>query len=164
MCIQCYKHLNYDDGKVGDGHRDNLGEAAITSDAIPPDFSVEQHKDHMGKLSQGRGVPIGWLVDFTIKNDCWEKKTQDVCKDYIWPATAARRCRYVELDHMQDIVGPAKTFISHCRAGKWGDLVAAVCDGDENTCGSTSLPAVNGLALIRTSTLNTRFPIARRSS
>ena len=31
---------------------------------------------------------------------------------------------------MQDIVGPAKTFIPHCRAGTWGDLVSAVCDGD----------------------------------
>jgi len=31
---------------------------------------------------------------------------------------------------MQNIIGPAKTFISHCRAGTWGDLVAAVCDGD----------------------------------
>ena len=65
----------------------------------------------------------GWLVDFTKSNDCLEMETQDVCKNYIWPATAARRCRYVELDHMQSIVGPAKTLISHCRAGKWGDVV-----------------------------------------
>ena len=56
--------------------------------------------------------------------------TQDVYRKFIFPATEARRCRYVELDHMRGITGPASTFISHCRGGTWGDLVAAVCDGD----------------------------------
>ena len=98
VCNQCYKYLNYDDGKNGDGHCGNLGDAArearereieatIISDAIPPDLSVEQRKDHVGKLSQGRGVPIGWLVDFTVKNDCWEMATQEVCRKYVFPAT-----------------------------------------------------------------------------
>ena len=79
MCNQCYKYFNYDDGKVGDGHCDNLGDAAretrereieatIIPGAIPPDLSVEQRKDLVGTLSQGRGVPIDWLVDFTVKN------------------------------------------------------------------------------------------------
>ena len=31
------------------------------------------------------------------------------------------------------VVGPAKTFVSHCWGDSWGDLVAAVSDGaDEN--------------------------------
>ena len=144
VCNQCYKYFNYDDGReVSKGHCDNLRDAArearereieasIVPDTIPPDFLIdeERRKDYVGKLSQGRGVPIGWLVDFTIENDCWDMTTQDVCRKFIFPATAARRCRYVELDHMQGITGPASTFISHCRGGTWGDLVAAVCDGD----------------------------------
>ncbi len=28
MCIQCYRYLNFDDGKVGDGHCDNLSDTA----------------------------------------------------------------------------------------------------------------------------------------
>ena len=28
VCNQCYKYLNYDDGKLGDGHYGSLGDAA----------------------------------------------------------------------------------------------------------------------------------------
>lgn len=37
--------------------------------------------------------------------------------------------RYVELESMQEYVGPAATFISYAQKGVWGDLVAAVLDG-----------------------------------
>ena len=99
-------------------------------EVIQATLSEEQHRDHVGKLSQERGISIDWLVNFTVINDCWEMTTQEVCSKFVLPATEGRRCRYVELDHMQGITGPASTFISHCRQGKWGDLVAAVCDGD----------------------------------
>jgi hypothetical protein len=118
ICNQCYKYFNYDDGKAAcDGHYDNLRDTArearereiednVTNailDLVPPDLSVDQRKEYVGKMSQGRGVSIGWLVDFTHKNDCWDMTTQDVCKKFVFPATRFLRCRYVELDHMQGI-------------------------------------------------------------
>ena len=38
--------------------------------------------------------------------------------------------RYVELESMQEFVGPAATFISYAQKGLWGDLVAAILDGN----------------------------------
>jgi hypothetical protein len=68
-----------------------------------------------GKLSQQRGVAIGWLVAWTIQNNCWAMPTWQVRRTLVLPATAASRCRYVELPHMREggIVGPAATFVSH---------------------------------------------------
>lgn len=142
VCNQCYSYFNFDDGIVGINHCRNLRdtarekhereiEASIIPDPIPTGLSEGERKDYVGKLSQGRGVTINWLVDFTIENDCWDMTTQEVCNKFVFPLTAARRCRYVELDHMMKgcVTGPASTFISHCRGGTWGDLVAAVCDG-----------------------------------
>ena len=41
------------------------------------------------------------------------------------------RCRFVELPGMDenDIVGPSSTFVSHCWDAKFGNVVAALCDG-----------------------------------
>jgi hypothetical protein len=48
----------------------------------------------------------------------------------IKPATEDTRCRAVELPEMESYVGPASTFISYAQAGRWGDLVAAIADGN----------------------------------
>lgn len=89
-------------------------ESRIAPSAIPP------YEESEGSLFQKRGVPVSWLVDFTIKHDCWHMTTWDVRRMFVLPATAARRCRYVELNFMSDVVGPASTFISHCWGGTWG--------------------------------------------
>lgn len=87
-----------------------------------------------GKLSQLRGVKIGFLLKFTKKYKCYDWTARRVVYDIIMPSTQAKRCRYVDLDYMKNDlnVGPAQTFISYAQAGKWGDLIAAICDGVED--------------------------------
>ena len=34
--------------------------------------TTEPDSDASAEASHRRGVKIGWLVEFTIKNDCWE--------------------------------------------------------------------------------------------
>lgn len=84
----------------------------------------------LGEASRRRGVSIGFLLQFTKDNDCWQWNSWDVILRIIKPQTEATRCRYVELDWMKEHVGPANTFISYAQAGIWGDIVAAVVDGD----------------------------------
>ena len=76
-----------------------------------------------------RGVTIQFLVDFANACKCWDMTTRDVRRLFVMPATRATRCRFVELPEMADIVGKATTFVSHTWGAKFGDLVAALCDG-----------------------------------
>ena len=103
-------------------HSEIEKEANTPADNIPADMSV-------GKMSQMRGVTIGFLLAFTAKFDCWDKSSWWIIRNIVKPMTEARRCRFVELDWMAEHVGPAKTFISYAQQGSWGDLVAAVLDG-----------------------------------
>lgn len=145
-CIQCNKYLNCDNRphenlqNVARDRREkqienrlniSIEESRVAS-GITPHLSETERKSKLGKQSQKRGVSISWLVEFTNENNCWHMTTQEVCNKFIWPATAASRCRYVELKRLERAIGPAKTFVSHCRLGKWGDLVAALCDGNAN--------------------------------
>ena len=60
--------------------------------------------------------------------------TWKVVRDFIQPATRARRCRYVELLDPSE-VGRATNFVSHCWGAPFEDLVAAVghaLNGDES--------------------------------
>eukprot|EP00939_MAST-03C_sp_MAST-3C-sp1_P003170 g3170.t1 len=75
-----------------------------------------------------RGVSVRWLVEWTCQNDCWNMPTWKVKRDFVMPATSARRCRYVDLDVCKGSVGKASTFVSHCWGAKWGVLVAAVAE------------------------------------
>ena len=70
-------------------------------------------------------VTIGWLIAFTNEHDCWEWETWRVVRDIIKPATAATRCRYVELLDEGD-VGEANLFVSHTWQASFVDLVAAI--------------------------------------
>ena len=51
-------------------------------------------------------------------------------RDIIKPATERTRCRYADLPELlsKGVVGPAKSFGSHCWGAKWGLLVAALAD------------------------------------
>ena len=99
--------------------------------------------------------PIWWLVEFTIKHNCWHWPTWRVVRDIIKPMTAMTRCRFAELPEFRDIVGaaqarrrplastapttvqrsspippsPPQSFGSHCWGAEWGLLVAALADG-----------------------------------
>ena len=81
--------------------------------------------------SVNRGVTLQFLVDFCNKYNLWSVPTREVTRDYVIPMTSKTRCRFVELPTMvqNNIVGPAKIFISHCWSGLFGDVVAAACDG-----------------------------------
>lgn len=81
--------------------------------------------------SQGveRGVPISFLVEFADKHNCWDMTTRDVRRRFVMPKTRATRCRYVELPEMSNVVAKANIFVSHAWGAKFGDLVAALCDG-----------------------------------
>jgi hypothetical protein len=82
------------------------------------------------ELSRGRGVSIGYLLDFTNAHYCWDWTTHQVIAKIILPATKAKRCRYIDIDNMKnEHVGPAKTFVSYAHAAPWGNMVAALCDG-----------------------------------
>lgn len=85
-----------------------------------------------GKLSQLRGLPIWWIVDWTVENDCWDFPTWKVRRDIILPSTRGSRCRYVDLPMLAStgLIGPASTYICHSWGACWGDLVAAICDGN----------------------------------
>jgi hypothetical protein len=78
-----------------------------------------------------RGVTIRWLLDFTTMHDCWLMPTWLVRRNFIIPATAATRCRYVDLPELREasVVGKAMTYVSHCWGAPWGALVTAVCSG-----------------------------------
>jgi ankyrin repeat protein len=85
-----------------------------------------------GKLSQLRGLPIWWIVDWTVERDCWALPTWRVRRDFILPETNGSRSRYVDLPKLTTtgLTGPATTYICHSWGACWGDLVAALCDGN----------------------------------
>ena len=76
-----------------------------------------------------RGVTIGWLLDFTVEHDLWHVPTWVVRRDWVFPATRASRCRFVDLPEMRAFVGRASTYVSHCWGAPFGLIVAALLDG-----------------------------------
>ena len=74
---------------------------------------IQQESLTSEHMSQRRGVPIGWLVQWTQQHDCWEWPTRRVQRELVLPHTAVTRCRYVELEGVREVVGPACTFVSH---------------------------------------------------
>lgn len=84
------------------------------------------------------GISVEALLMFTFAHNCWEKNTEDVVRDIIKPITKEHgRCRYAEIleKYQREIkikekfIGPATVFMSHCWKSKFGDLVAAACEG-----------------------------------
>ena len=120
-CMDCRQDI-VDSVRV---QKEKYMESFVVEDKNPAGFT-------RGKLSQLRGLPIWWIVDWTIENNCWNYPTWKVRRNIIVPATHLSRCRYVELPHLviTGFVGPATTYVSHSWQACWGDLVAALCDGD----------------------------------
>ena len=75
-------------------------------------------------------MPNG-LVDMNSHYKLWDVATRDVRRNYVIPMTSENRCRFVDLPSMiaNNIVGPSTIFVSHTWSGKFGDVVAGVCDG-----------------------------------
>lgn len=105
--------------------------------------------DLSASASHSRGVTIGWLVAWTTKHNCWSWSTSAVTKYIIQPATSHLRCRYTDLPEFQSPenindpellsylsigtyngLGPSNSFVSHCWGAPFGDLVAALLDGN----------------------------------
>lgn len=96
--------------------------------------------DLSAAASHSRGVTIHWLFAWTEKHNCWSWPTSAVTKYIIQPATAHLHCRYTELPELQSPetsetpelggLGPSNSFVSHCWGAPFGDLVAALLDGD----------------------------------
>ena len=77
-----------------------------------------------------KGIRADFLVSLTSALDLWEWKTWEVVQFLAKPATEGHgRCRFADLPDVQPFTGPAAVFVSHCWAGRWGDLVAAAVAG-----------------------------------
>ena len=121
VCMDCFYNLSLEKDVARIAAEEGR-ERDTPCDAIPADKDV-------GRMSQERGVSIGFLLEFTKTYNCWEWNSWEVIRKIIKPETELTRCRYVELPKMAKHVGPAQSFISYAQAGKWGDLVAGVADG-----------------------------------
>jgi ankyrin repeat protein len=110
-------------------------EEVCKADAEADDLSwAPTTEEHADRLHQ-RGITADFLVYLTFACDLWEWKTWEVVQFLVKPATerlteGKRRC-FADILPLGGCFGPAKVFASHCWAGKWGDLVAAVCAGGD---------------------------------
>lgn len=85
----------------------------------------------MSSTPQSRfGISIEYLLAFTRKHDCWSWTASEIVVKIIKPMTEATRCRYIELNGVVKYSRPAKTFVSYSHKGAWGDIVAAILDGE----------------------------------
>ena len=108
-----------------------MTEAQLAESVVAEDARFFDSDDAAADASWRRGVSIEFLVAFTNAHGCWDARTDEVVRDVIRPATAAARCRYVDLPAVAAAaaVGPAATFVCHCWGAQWGTLVAALADG-----------------------------------
>ncbi len=120
VCCDCWQKLSdtFEDERI-------KSELALMQKIDQEDMSLPSD----GVL---RGVSIRFIMDFTTKNNLWDLTTREVRRKFIMPATKELRCRYVELPHMVGTTntGKAVSFVSHTWGAKFGDLVAALCDGN----------------------------------
>eukprot|EP00505_MAST-04D_sp_SCG-Rhode-Island_P001120 Stramenopile-MAST_4_protein_1120 len=82
--------------------------------------------------SHNLGVTVGWLVEWTEANKCWNLPTWKVQHQIIKPATESKRCRFADTIS-KEFVGAADIFVSHCWGSSFGDLVAALTDCCDDT-------------------------------
>ena len=116
MCSGCYQEVT-DPDRV---HSENeIMNRLGAEDPSEPEEAVN------------RGLTIAFLVAFCRTFNLYEVTTGEVLRNIVVPFTSGTRCRFVELEAMQEsgVVGEAKTFISHCNKAPFGALVAALCDG-----------------------------------
>ena len=128
--IFCQLWCNHDEENVNDLETCNYQYRTIDDD-MATKIKLGDISNSFSANSINCGVTIQFLVDFCNHFNLWETSTRQVQQKLIVPLTKAGRFRFVDLPVMQGsgIVGTAVTFISHCWDGKFGDLVAAICDG-----------------------------------
>jgi len=80
--------------------------------------------------SEDRGLAVGFLRVFTDAFGLGDLPTHAVVRDFVKPLTECHRCRLVDLGEVRPFTGRAATFASHAWGGRWGDLVAALSDGN----------------------------------
>ena len=87
------------------------GRAAQEADLAARATREDAHgSDHATRL-HGWGVRVDWLLAFTYDHDCWSWPTWRIVRDIVKPSTAARRCRYAELDTVAPYTRPATIFM-----------------------------------------------------
>ena len=121
MCTDCQPALNIEENTFPGVYRREMAwrEKLGKEDISPPEEKAN------------RAVTIQFLLDFCNYYNLWDVSTRQVRRDYVIPMTSAKRCRFVDLPSMManNIVGPSNIFVSHTWSGKFGDVVAGVCDG-----------------------------------
>jgi hypothetical protein len=69
-------------------------ESITPTDPIPCFlFDDDAKVTSIGKMSQNRGISIGFLLAFTEKYDCWKWTSWEIIRKIIKPSTEAHRCR-----------------------------------------------------------------------
>ena len=135
VCTDCYYKLN-DTLAVAEMNKERIRkeeelESCTPLDPIPSYFHSDSDiSDFMGKNSACRGVKLGFLLAFTLELSCWDWTAAALIRRLIKPNTNKTRVRFTELDWMEPYVGQAQTFLSYAQQGKWGDVVAALLDGN----------------------------------
>ena len=74
-CFGCFSRNDADANRI---QSEIKKEANTPADKIPADMSV-------GKLSQMRGVTIGFLLAFTAKFNCWDKSSWWIIRNIVKP-------------------------------------------------------------------------------
>jgi ankyrin repeat protein len=82
-----------------------------------------------GKRSYNSAIRLDALIAIAYDHNCWYWPTWRVVRDLIQPATCDTRCRFCEISEMQDYIGPADVFLSHCWSAPFGDLIGAASQG-----------------------------------
>ena len=134
VCTDCMYCLN-DTVENTELNKDRLrieeaAERSTPRDQIPASLCQEDIKIFKGKSSAKRGVKLGFIYAITVYLDCWEWSSAEFIRRVIKPNTQDGRIRFVELDWMKDYIGQADSFLSYAQAGKWGDVIAALLDGN----------------------------------
>jgi ankyrin repeat protein len=77
------------------------------------------------------GLKLRWLLNFAVSNVLWDESIGHVINNYVLSSTALSKCKYINLSSLinADDIGPPVTFISYDTSGRFGDLVAACCEG-----------------------------------
>lgn len=130
--------------KLDDDKYQDILTASLVSPATSNDDIIKTH-NHLEVDILYRGISVGFLMVLTEIFNLKDLETHEVVKDFITPVTAnpllsfdgadahdniVEPCRFAELACFSQYFGKADTFVSHCWKGKWGDLVAAVFNGN----------------------------------
>ena len=108
-------------------------ERNTTIDEIPIDIGNQQDiDDYRGSQSANRGVKIGFFEAFVAHYELWDWNTWELIGLIIMPLTSHNRCRFIDLPELKEFTGHADIFISYAQAGKLGDVVAAIRDGNRD--------------------------------